>query len=425
MQETLLHHIWKFNKFQSTNLKTTQNQPVVIKSLGQHNLGAGPDFFNAQISIDGQLWAGNVEIHIKSSDWYVHHHETDVNYDNVILHVVWEHDTDVFRKDNTAIPTLELKSIVDSKFLNNYNQLFQKQNQWIYCEKDFAQVDDFIVSNWLERLYFERLEQKSLVIGNLLLKSKNNWEAVLFAMLAKNFGLNINGEAFLSMATSFDFSIIRKLQSNQQNLEALFFGQAGLLDKQHEDSYYDELIKKYTFVKHKFSLDNAQVLPVQFFRLRPTNFPTIRLSQLARLYHTHPNLFSSIIKCNDLDSIYRLFEVSTSNYWEVHYNFGTPSRKSKKGLTKSFIHLLIINTIVPIKFAYAKSQGQNITESIFDLIQQIPSEKNSIVSKFQDIRALPNSAGYSQALIQLKTAYCDKKRCLQCAIGNSLLDRSF
>ena len=161
MQETLLHHIWKFNKFQSTNLKTTQNQSVVIKLLGQHNLGAGPDFFNAQINIDGQLWAGNVEIHIKSSDWYVHHHETDTNYDNVILHVVWEHDTDVFRKDNTAIPTLELKPIIDGKFLNNYNQLFQKQNQWIYCEKDFAQVDDFVLSNWLERLYFERLEQIS------------------------------------------------------------------------------------------------------------------------------------------------------------------------------------------------------------------------------------------------------------------------
>lgn len=421
MQEAFLHYIWKQKKFDKTNLITVDNALILVKSVGRHNQLSGPDFFNAQIQIGEQLWAGNVEIHIKSSDWYVHNHENDTAYDNVILHVVWEHDADIFRKDNSIIPTLELKKYVDQSVLQNYNRLFQNQKKWINCENDFTQVDDFLVNNWLERLYFERLEHKSEVIEELLQKSKNNWERVLFSMLTKNFGLNINGEAFLSMSQSFDFSVLRKLQFSQREMESLFFGQSGLLIVDSQDVYFNDLKSKYAFIKQKFKLDNTSVLPMQFFRLRPPNFPTIRLSQLASLYFKHHNLLSVVIATKTLEGFYDLFEVSVSEYWQIHYNFSTISKPSKKKLTKSFINLLLINTIVPIKFAYAKSQGKEITEEILELMEQLPAEDNSIVLKFQELKKVSSSANQSQALIQLKINYCDKNKCLQCAIGSALI----
>ena len=423
MQEDFLHYIWKHKKFDVSNIKSTTNETISIVSVGQHNLNSGPDFFNAQLKIDNQLWAGNVEIHVKSSDWFLHNHETDSNYDNVILHVVWEHDTEVFRKDNTNIPTLELKHYVSKTALINYEKLFSKSQKWINCEHDFGEVDDFKIQNWLERLYFERLERKSKNIEQLLKESKNDWEAVLFKMLAKNFGLKVNGEAFLSMANAIDFSVVRKTQSNKLALEALFFGQSGLLETQIEDSYYLQLAKEYEFLIQKFKLSNTNVTPVQFFRLRPPNFPTIRLSQLASLYHEHQNIFSKIIKVIHIDAFYELFSMGTSSFWETHYTFQKSSKASKKVLTKSFVDLLLINTIIPIIFSYFKQQGKEIDDVIIKLIQQITSEKNSVVEKFNSLKNVSTSALQSQGLLQLKNNYCDKNKCLQCAIGNSLLNK--
>tara|TARA_R110002049_G_scaffold116110_1_gene268448 strand:- start:7656 stop:8927 length:1272 start_codon:yes stop_codon:yes gene_type:complete len=423
MQEDFLHYIWKHKKFDVSNIKTQANDAISVVSVGQHNLNSGPDFFNAQLKIGNQLWAGNVEIHIKSSDWFLHNHETDANYDNVILHVVWEHDTDVFRKDNTAIPVLELKNHISKQALHNYEKLFSKSQKWINCEADFTEVDDFKIQNWLERLYFERLERKSETIEQLLKDSKNDWEAVLFKMLVKNFGLKVNGDAFLSMANSFDFSIVRKMQSNQIGLEALFFGQSDLLGTSVQEGYYLQLSKEYQFLKNKFKLSNQNVLPVQFFRLRPPNFPTIRLSQLASLYHEHQNSFSKIMEAKTLEAFYDIFSLGTSAFWESHYTFGKSSRSSKKVLTKNFIDLLLINTIIPIKFSYAKHQGKPIDDDIVNLVQQIASEKNSIIDKFNSLKNISNSALQSQALLQLKNNYCDKNKCLQCAIGNSLLNK--
>ena len=424
MQEDFLHYIWKLKKFNASDLKTTKNEVVEIVSGGQHNLNSGPDFFNAQLKIDNQLWAGNVEIHIKSSDWYVHNHEVDSAYDNVILHVVWEHDTEVFRKDNTQISTMELKNYVSKSALENYQKLFSKSSKWINCETDFNSIDEFTINNWLERLYFERLERKSKDLEKLLESSANNWEAVLFKMLAKNFGLKVNGESFLSLANSIDFSIIRKQQSNLTSLEALLFGQSGLLEEDVEESYFIELKKEYTFLTQKFNLSNSNVTPLQFFRLRPPNFPTIRLSQLANLYHHHQNIFSKIIESNSVADFYVLFKVGTSTFWETHYTFGKSSRQSKKVITKSFVDLLLINTIIPLKFSYAKHQGKNIDESLLKLIQEIASEKNSIVEKFNELKPVSKSALQSQALIQLKNEYCDKNKCLQCTIGSSILTRN-
>ena len=423
MQEDFLHYIWKHKKFQINNLKTTTGEPVLVTSVGQHNFNSGPDFFNAKLKIGEQLWAGNVEIHINSSDWFLHSHEQDKAYDNVILHVVWEDDTEVFRKDNSPIPTLQLRDFVDTSMLNNYKKLFTKQNKWINCENDFASTDDFILNNWLERLYFERLERKSATIETLLAASKNDWEAVLFKMLTKNFGLKVNGESFFSLAQSIDFSVIRKTQSIQKVLEALLLGQAGLLEQDVEDAYYLSLVKEYQFLKQKFKIENTQVLPIQFFRLRPPNFPTIRLSQLASLYNKHQNLFSKIIELNKLEDFYELFKVTPSEFWKTHYTFQKESKVSTKTLTKSFIDLLLINTILPIKFSYAKQKGEEIDSEIIKIASSLASEKNSIIDAFNSLKKVSKSSLESQSLIQLKTEYCDKNKCLQCAIGNSLLNK--
>ena len=421
MQEDFLHYVWKHKKFTTTKLSTTSGELVTLGNVGQHNHHSGPDFFNAQLEIGGQLWAGNVEIHIKSSDWYVHNHEIDSAYDNVILHVVYEHDTEIFRKDNTAIPTLELKKHISKDLLYSYQNLFSNQNKWINCETDFASVDDFVLDNWLENLYFERLERKSKAIDEMLALSKNDWEAVLFKLMAKNFGLKVNGEAFLSLANSFDFSIMRKTRNEQELLEALFYGQAGILEDGIENTYYQKLTKNYQFLKQKFNLANSHVTPLQFFRLRPPNFPTIRLSQLAMLYHKESNLFSKIISATTIKELRSVLKVSTSEFWSDHYTFGKESKSTKKTLTDSFIDLLIINTILPLKFCYARRQGQSVDEVILDIAQDIDSEKNSIVNTFNSIKSVSKSALQSQALIQLKTEYCSKNKCLQCAIGNSLL----
>lgn len=424
MQEDFLHYVWKHKKFKTPSLQTTVGDIITLVKVGQHNHNSGPDFFNAQLGIAGQLWAGNVEIHIKSSDWYVHNHENDAAYDNVILHVVYEHDTEIFRKDNSVIPTLELKKYINKEVLYSYERLFCNKNKWINCEHDFANVDDFVLNNWLENLYFERLERKSKSIETMLVLSKNDWEAVLFRLLAKNFGLKVNCEAFLSMAISFEFSIVRKIHSKPEQLEALFFGQAGILENHIENTYYQNLSKDYQFLKQKFSLTNSQVIPLQFFRLRPPNFPTIRLSQLAMLYHLHQNLFSQVIAANTIEELYKLLKVSTTSFWDDHYTFGKVSKITKKTMTNSFVDLLLINTILPLKFSYAKHLGQSIDEDILSIIQRIESEKNTIVDKFNSLKTVSKSALESQAFIQLKTEYCTKNRCLQCAIGNKILNLS-
>ncbi|MCR9183104.1 MAG: DUF2851 family protein [Flavobacteriaceae bacterium] len=424
MQENFLHHIWKFQKFSKVTLKSEEGEPIEIVHQGTHNFNSGPDFFNAQIKIGNQLWVGNVEIHLKSSDWYAHHHETDKAYDNVILHVVWEHDVEVYRKDNSVIPTFVLKHRVDDFALAKYNKLFSNKKQWIACEEDFPGVDDFLLENWMERLYFERLENKSGLIFDLLETSKNDWEAVLFKMLAKNFGLKNNAEAFLSMAHSFDFSVLRKVRENPIQLEALLFGQAGLLEIESEDSYVNDLKKEYNFLKNKFKLENSQVAPIQFFRLRPVNFPTIRLAQLAAVYSRNKQLFSKIISVTTKEEIYTLFDVSASGFWDTHFHFSSVSAPRKKRLTKAFIDLLIINTIVPLVFCYRKHTGKELPEALITLMNSVKKEENTIVSRFNDLKPVAQSALHSQALIELKTNYCDKKKCLQCAVGNRLLQKN-
>ena len=421
MKENLLHFIWKLQLFSTIKIKSTNGEMICIESAGFQNFNTGPDFLNAKIEINGQLWAGNVEIHINSSDWYVHNHEIDENYDSVILHVVWEHDVDVFRKTNKAIATLELKNYISKAVLLKYNQLFCENKKWINCENAITSVDKFKLSHWIERLYFERLEQKSTQVQQLLKRSNNNWEATLFALLAKNFGLKINSEAFFNFANSFDFSILRKVSNNLMQLEALIFGQAGLLINTYESVYFETLKKEYAYLQIKFKIAPISAGQVQFFRLRPNNFPTIRLSQLASIYYLHQNLFSKIIEIQTIEGFYELLNVSTSSFWESHYTFEKESKKSIKKLTKYFIDLLLINTIIPIKFMYLKSLGKTDFSALLAIIEAIKPEKNTIVSKFIDLKIKAINAFETQALLQLKNEYCNQQRCLDCEIGKELL----
>ena len=420
MKEEFLHYLWKFKKFDTTNLISFNGEKITIEKSGNYLQLAGPDFFNAQITIENQKWAGNVEIHIKSSDWYLHHHERDSNYDSVILHVVWEHDAEIYRINNTEIPVLILKNYVAKETLDNYNSLIAPKN-WIYCEKQLSSVDEFVLLNWQERLFFERLERKSKPIETLLEHTNQDWEAVLFCLLAKNFGLNTNGESFFKVATSIPFSIIRKESTVLQNFESLLFGKAGLLDLDKEDVYYKTLKSNYDYLLQKHQLESTPINPLQFFKHRPDNFPTIRMSQFANLYFTQQQLFSRIIDANSIESMYQIFNVAVSEYWETHYQFDRVSPKKRKALSKAFIDLLIINTIVPLKFAYAKSLGQDNSEQLIELLIQVSPEQNAIIDKFISLKMKIENAFDTQSLLQLKNEYCNKVRCLHCNIGIELL----
>ena len=421
MKEDFLYYVWQYKLFSKTALKTSKQDSLVIKDVGKRNVNSGPDFLNAQLFLDNQHWAGNVEMHIKSSDWYLHKHETDVNYDAVILHVVWEHDTDVFMKNNKPLPTLELKDIVDKKVFKAYQEISKNYKNWIPCENQISGLDDFLILNWLERLYFERLESKSEFITELLKKNNFDFEAVLFLLLAKNFGLKINGDAFLQLANSIDFSIIRKVRFDKKQLNALLFGQAGFLIESIEEPYYNELQKEYEYLFYKYKLKPISKYIFQFFRMRPHNFPTIRIAQLSALYYKHQNLFSSIMEINKKEDFYDLFKIKINDFWKNHFTFDKASKSSSKNISKAFVDLVLINTIIPLKFAYLKYKGENFNEEILKLIQQVSSEKNSIITKFKDLKLEANNAMESQALLELKNNYCTKKRCLQCAIGNYLV----
>ncbi|MCB7480948.1 DUF2851 family protein [Christiangramia sediminis] len=423
MREDFLYHLWKFRKYDTEALKTSERQLLKILHPGFQNELAGPDFFNAKIQIGEQLWAGNVEMHLKSSDWYAHQHEKDPAYDNVILHVVWEHDVEIYRNDRSIIPTLILNDKVDDSILETYKSLLEKDHFKLNCEKDFGNFSEFQIQHWLERMFFERLEKKSDLILDLLRKTGNNWDAVLFIMLSRSFGSKVNAEAFMNMALNLDFKLVQKLSGNQFSLEALFLGQAGII--KNVDQYGLDLEKEYIYLKHKFSLENEFLESPQFFRLRPDNFPTIRLAQLASVYSKRKSIFQDIMYSKDVQSIKDLFKLNISPYWKCHYNFGKTQLKKDKKLSSSFLDLIIINCIIPIKHSYFQFIEEKDEQSLQDLINEIKSEKNTVIELFNTLR--PNTAVtamHSQGLLQLKTEYCNANKCLQCELGASLLRKS-
>ncbi len=423
MKEDFLHYLWKFKKFQVTNLRTTAGEDLVVISSGEYLQRSGPDFFNAQILLNGQKWAGNVEIHIKSSDWYLHHHHDDTGYENVILHVVWEHDTDVFRSDNTLIPVLEIKHYVAPDLVAGYRHLTTRKS-WLFCEYHVREVSSFVMENWLERLFFERLERKARPVYELADETGRDWEAILFYLLAQNFGLNANGESFYNAARTVSYPVLRKEAGSSSNIEALLFGTVGLLSGEVEDNYARLLQDQYRYLARKYNLDADVHFPVEFFKHRPDNFPTIRLSQLSNLYHLRRNLFADVLSAKSITNFYNVFAIGTSEYWETHYRFDSLSPQKKKNLSRQFINLLLINTVLPLRFAYAKSRGEDDCALVMTIFTTLSPERNAIIDKFEASGVTARHAADSQALLQLKREYCDKGRCLHCAIGVESLKSS-
>ena len=424
MQETLLHHIWNFKKFDFLNATTQQGQQLIISSVGIHNTTqSGPDFFNAKLKIDDQLWAGNVELHLKSSDWYAHRHEKDPAYDNVILHVVWEHDVEIYRKDGQPIPTLTLKELVSESLLRKAQKLLSNKTKWIACEDEFPLIEEFTLSHWLERMYLERLEEKSNEIERLVEQTQSNWEEVLFLMLAKNFGLNVNGSFFYNALQSLPFNVFLKTRHNRFQLEALVFGQCNLLQANEEVFYVNSLLKEYNYLVKKFKLENHSTETPKFFRLRPDNFPTIRLAQFVELYASNSNLFSKIIECTTLQEIETVFKIEVSEFWQTHYSFTSSHKQKKKQLSKAFVTLLIINTIIPLTFFYNKKNGLENT-TIINWMRLLPLELNNITKGYIAIYpSLNANALCSQGLIHMKRNYCDKLKCLNCEIGLKIIKK--
>lgn len=421
MKEDFLHYVWRNKQFDVSNLVSEQNQKIEIVRFGDYLQSTGPDFFNAQLYIDKQLWAGNVEMHLKASDWYLHQHQTDSNYDNVILHVVWDHDIEVFRKDGSVVPVLNLSKYVHVNLVKRYFDL-RTSKTWIYCENQLDQIDDFTWSFWKEKLLIERLEFKSKPIETLLQRTQNNWEEVFFILLTKNFGLNINGVAFEETAKCIGYKTMSKERFDVFKLEALFFGVSGLLQIPKQDVYYNNLKNEFTYLQAKHHLNDCVVEPVQFFKLRPDNFPTIRFAQLASLLHQNEHLFTDLItKDFSQKDLYACFSISISDYWKNHYVFDKVSKISHKKLTTAFIDLVFLNTILPLRFVYLKHIGRTDFDDVFEMYRNLKYEKNAIVDRFKDLKVSVESAFDSQALIQLKKNYCDEKKCLQCAVAIQLL----
>lgn len=426
VKEDFLYYLWKFGKLHLHHLKTTDGEAIQIINLGTQNHHAGPDFFNAQLRIENQLWAGNVEMHVNASDWFVHNHEKDRNYDNVILHVVWNHDIEIHRKDNSVIPTLVLQDYSDKATLERYQQLLNSSKKWIHCENVFPVLNDFQLENWLERVYLERLEKKAADIEILLKNSKYDWEAILFRLLAKGFGLKLNSDVFFEAACTVDFAIIRKLSAKRGSLEAFLFGIFGLLSQDvTQEPYFDDLKQEFDYLCHKFEHTKITTIPLQFFRTRPANFPTILTSQLATVYHQQQNLFSKLITTTSLDQLYQMLQVATSSFWETHYTFEKISPKRTKKVSKNFIDVLLINSIIPLKYCYDRYLGKSDIESILSLLRSIAAEKNTIIQKFRTKDISIENAQQTQALLELKKSYCDRHKCLECAIGNRLMHATY
>ncbi len=416
MTERLLQYIWQFQYFNAKELITEEGESLQVIHPGSFNTNQGPDFLDAKIRIENTNWAGSIELHINSSDWSNHKHSNDKNYKNVILHVVWKND------EHSPLPfaTLVLHDKVPKILLHKYDELMNS-NTFISCEKNIHLVPALTWQNWKERILVERLENKTNVIFEYLQKNNNHWEETFWWLLAKNFGVQLNSIAFEKMAQSLPINILAKHKDQIHQTEALLFGQAGLLAENFNDDYPKLLQREYQFLKKKYNLQKVEA-SMLFLRMRPSNFPTVRLSQLAMLVHKSLHLFSKIKEAADIKQIKVLLDVTANDYWHYHYVFDETTVFKKKKLGEQMIDNILINTIIPVLFAYGHYHNENqYKDKALQWLQQVKAEKNIITRGFMALQIENKTAVDSQALIQLKNEYCNKKRCLDCSVGNKLV----
>lgn len=419
MTERLLQYIWQFQYYNRQELITTKGEELAIIHPGTYNTHQGPDFIGGRIRLGSNTWIGNIELHVNASDWDRHQHSSDKNYHNVILHVVWDNDRDKTVKN---IPTVVLGDRVPKILLQQYNS-WMKADCFIPCESSAADAGDLVWISWKERLMYERLERKAEYILSLLSKNNFHWEETLWWMLARNFGLPVNAEAFREMAASIPYNLLWKHRTQIHQLESLLFGQAGLLEERFDDKYPAMLKKEYQFLKKKYNLYGIHI-PVHFLRMRPACFPTVRLAQLAMLMHLSGNMFAALLNGSTVQEIRKMLVVTANDYWHYHFRFGEATTYQPKTLGAETVNNIIMNTVVPVIFAYGKYHNESsFQQKAVDWIASIPAENNAIVSKFRSLGIPVKTAADSQSLIELRSQYCDKKRCLDCSIANALLKK--
>jgi len=426
MKEEFLHYLWKYSLYNKDRLFDAEKNKIIVLDPGEYNRDSGPDFFNARISVAGTVWAGNIEIHTKSSHFDIHGHQNDPAFNNIILHVVAENDKRVFNSRGEEVPTVEIS--FNSSLYEKY--IFLVNNPYIIaCQDDIDKLDNILVRHWLNSLVIERLQDKSESIMKMYSETGNDWDETFYRLLTRYFGFRVNTEPFEMLAAALPFRIIRKHADNIFQIEALLFGTAGLLEtglfkEALIDGYYQNLIKEYAILSAKYSLQPLHGWLWKFSRLRPSNFPTIRLSQLAAMLSTAGGLFSRVLEAKDINQIKELFEVSASMYWDDHFIFGKESRRFTKNAGKQAADIFLINAVIPLIFVYGKSRDcHDISERALCFLEEITPEENLIISEWRKAGIIAESAFYSQALIQLRNEYCKKRKCLNCRIGNKIISQ--
>jgi Protein of unknown function (DUF2851) len=425
MKEHFLHFLWQFQYFDRQDLSTTEGQGIQILKAGFANTNAGPDFMEARLLIDNVEWAGQVEIHIKASDWQAHKHQYDPAYDNVVLHVVWTEDIPIFRKDGTRLPTLVLHGRVDISLIHRYEQLVEGKG-FIACQTQFGTSSSISKFAMLDNALMQRLNHKAQLVTDLWTNNNADWEETAYQLLAKNFGFKINSEAFLQLAQRLPLKIIQKHRDNLLQIEALLFGMAGFLNNElpKNDTYFEKLQKEYQFLEAKYQLKGKALHTHQwkFLRLRPANFSTVRLAQLARLLSQQSSLFSLFINSESLAQLITLLQIEQSAYWQQHYHFGKQSTKPSKTLGRQSAENLVMNTAVPLLVSYAQHKGQHeLLDKAIGYLETLPAEKNHITEQWESLGMKVKTAFDSQALLEQHQHFCSNQQCLSCKIGVELV----
>jgi len=423
IKEDFLHYLWKLKKFDLTNLTTTEKEVVEINDFGFYNTDSGPDFFNAKIKIGSTLWVGNVEMHVNSSDWMKHGHQNDKAYNNVILHVVYNNDIKIETESGISIPTLVLKDRIFKFDLKNYKLLRYNKN-WIPCEKLLSTVSQISKVSALEKALSNRLINKAVKLEEIFEKKGNDWNEAFYIFLARYFGMKVNADAFEMLADSLPLKIISREKDSLFKIEALLYGQAGMLEDTFHGEYPNNMKAEYLHLKNKYNLSPIPISIWKYSKLRPLNFPTIRLSQLARVLYINEHLFGNVIQIIKLDDLKDILITKVSSYWINHYVFDKESTKSIKKLGSNALNVLIINTVIPLFFLYGTlNNDDDFKQKSISLLLEMGSESNSIINKWKNLGFNVNSAYDSQALLELKVNFCDKHRCLFCPIGHEILNK--
>ncbi len=419
MKELFIIYLWE-NKLLFPELQTTGGEEIIILSPGFRNHNAGPDFLDARIRIGNTLWAGHIEVHVNASDWYRHGHHTNKAYDNVVLHLVYSADKEVYTTSRELIPCLEVKDKFDTKILLNYRAFIDSKN-WIPCVNMLGGVQRFTWLAWLDRVLTERMETKTEMVLEVLGQTGNDWDETFYRRLMAGFGFKVNEAAFVKLAERLPFHLLLRHADQSVQLEALLMGQAGLLEAEFKDDYAQQLKREYIFLAGKYGLKPLDAKVWRFMRMRPVNFPTVRLAQLAAIIHKNGRLFSRILHA-EAGEIAEMFAVHASAYWDTHYRFDAPGTKKVKALGKEAVNLLLINAVAQTLFAYGlKNEKQETVDRALMLLETLPAENNAIIKGFSSAGLVAVNALQSQALLELKQHYCNPRRCLDCRIGQVLL----